>query len=107
MSKLVTQSLTQCPDSKIILSGYSQGAMVVHNAASQSGFPAAKIAGVVLFGDPLNGSAVKGVDSSKVKEICANGDALCSGGGVVITPAHLSYGNNAQEAADFVKSVSG
>ena len=33
MSSLTQQALKQCPDSKIILSGYSQGGFVVHVAA--------------------------------------------------------------------------
>lgn len=33
MAALVKQALSQCPSTKVVLSGYSQGAMVVHNAA--------------------------------------------------------------------------
>ena len=107
MQKLVDQAASQCPDSKIVVSGYSQGAMVVHNAASQSGFQASKIAGVVLFGDPFNGQKVGSIDQSKVKEECASGDTLCSGGGVGITPAHLTYGNDANDAASFILQATG
>ena len=34
MAKLVKQALSQCPKTKVLLGGYSQGAMVVHNAAN-------------------------------------------------------------------------
>lgn len=108
MAQLASQSLSQCPDSKIVLSGYSQGGLVVHNAATQDGFPASSIAGAVLFGDPFNGQDVQGVDSSKVLEICASGDSICEGGGVGgISQAHLSYGDNAQQASDFARQVAG
>lgn len=29
------QAVTQCPNTKVVLSGYSQGAQLVHNAATQ------------------------------------------------------------------------
>ena len=108
MSQLVQQAIKQCPDTKIALSGYSQGGLVVHNAATQSGFPASSINSVVIFGDPFNGQAVKGIDSSKLLEICADGDDVCNGSGSFsITQAHLSYGNNAGQAADFVSKAAG
>lgn len=34
MTSLVQQALQQCPDTKIVLSGYSQGGLVVHKSAS-------------------------------------------------------------------------
>ena len=45
--------MTKCPNTKVIMSGYSQGGQLVHNAAKQ--LPAAtasKVAGAVIFGDP-------------------------------------------------------
>lgn len=50
---LVTLAQTQCPSSKIVMSGYSQGGQIVHNAAgllSTSVMNA--ISSVVIFGDP-------------------------------------------------------
>jgi len=49
---LVQQALKQCPSTKIALSGYSQGAMVVHYAVQKSGLPVADVGAAVLFGDP-------------------------------------------------------
>ena len=50
MASLVSQALSQCPNTKIALSGYSQGACVVHNAVQQSGVSASSVGAVVLFG---------------------------------------------------------
>lgn len=53
MAQLVQQATSQCPNSKVIMSGYSQGGQLVHNAASM--LPAdvvSKVAGAVIFGDP-------------------------------------------------------
>ena len=33
MANLVAQAQTQCPDTKVVMSGYSQGGQLVHNAA--------------------------------------------------------------------------
>jgi cutinase len=56
MADLVTKAVTQCANSSVIMSGYSQGGQLVHNAAKM--LPAAttaKVAGVVIFGDPSTG----------------------------------------------------
>ncbi|PSR73534.1 cutinase-domain-containing protein [Coniella lustricola] len=53
MASLVTQAFSQCPDTQVVMSGYSQGAQVVHLAAAA--LPAAtmeKVSAVVTFGDP-------------------------------------------------------
>lgn len=53
MAQLTQQAITQCPTSKVVMSGYSQGGQLVHNAAAM--LPASvtgKVAGVVIFGDP-------------------------------------------------------
>lgn len=52
-ASLVTLAFSQCPDTQVVMSGYSQGAQVVHDAAAD--LPAAtmdKVGAVVTFGDP-------------------------------------------------------
>ncbi|KAL8741489.1 MAG: hypothetical protein Q9190_005911 [Brigantiaea leucoxantha] len=111
MASLVGQAVSQCPSTQIVLSGYSQGGQLVHNAAKKlSADLTSKVSSVVIFGDPYNGQAVGSIPSSKVDEICASGDSICSrggssgGGGGAGGSGHLSYGNYASQAAAFVKS---
>ncbi|EDN08022.1 predicted protein [Histoplasma mississippiense (nom. inval.)] len=98
MVDLVNQSLSQCPNSKVVLAGYSQGASVIHNASID--LWDAQIARVVLFGDPLRGLPLVAIAKDKVMEICAKGDPICRGG-LDIT-AHLSYAADANSAASFL-----
>ncbi|KAJ6080135.1 hypothetical protein N7467_009888 [Penicillium canescens] len=103
MAKLVKQALSQCPKTKVVLGGYSQGSMVVHNAANS--LSADQVSGAVLFGDPFKAQSVGKLDSSKVKEYCATGDPVCLNGANVL--AHLSYGSDAKEAAQFLIKAAG
>ncbi|PWY61670.1 cutinase-domain-containing protein [Aspergillus eucalypticola CBS 122712] len=103
MASLVKQAISQCPNTTVVVGGYSQGAMVVHNAASQ--LSSGEIQAAVLFGDPLKAESVDTLDSSKVKEFCATGDPVCENGSDVM--AHLSYGDDAQTAAQFLVSAVG
>ena len=50
--QLVQTALQQCPDSAVVMAGYSQGAMLVHNAAAQLGAAAGEVKAAVTFGDP-------------------------------------------------------
>ncbi|KAB5583347.1 cutinase [Coniochaeta sp. 2T2.1] len=105
MASLVQQAMTQCPGTKVIMSGYSQGGQLVHNAAAQ--LPAsvtANITAAVIFGDPDNGDAVQDVSAERTKIICHVGDNICQQGSAVLLP-HLTYGRDAGAAADFVVSV--
>ena len=98
---LVNSTFSTCPSTLLTLSGYSQGAELVHLATSQ--LPAnttSKIASVVLFGDPKNGTALNGVDAKKVLTICHTGDDICQGGDDVGL-AHLNYSADAGTAAMF------
>lgn len=80
----------------------SQGGQIVHNAADMlSAQDSAFVSSAVIFGDPDNGQAVGKVAAGNTKVICANGDLICAGQAVILPP-HLSYGRNADEAAQFV-----
>ena len=62
----------------------------------------------VIFGDPQNGQSVANVPAAKLKEYCAQGDGVCGTPRTFqITAAHLSYGNNAADAASFISAATG
>ncbi|KAJ7130724.1 cutinase, partial [Mycena filopes] len=53
MLDLINTAATKCPSTKIVLSGYSQGAQLVHNAAANlTATVTERIVAVVVFGDP-------------------------------------------------------
>ncbi|CAN8103429.1 unnamed protein product [Discula destructiva] len=102
MAQLTEQAIADCPGSKVIMSGYSQGGQLVHNAAEQ--LPAdvtAQVAGAVIFGDPDNGEAVQGIAAAQTLVVCNNGDLICEQQAIVRLP-HLIYSQDAETAADFV-----
>ena len=106
-----------CPNTRIVLGGYSQGALVVDLITalpvSIAGFTPAPmapdvanhVAAVVVFGNPADrfiGAPLTSVSpeyGAKTIDLCAPGDPVCSPGGGMTTPthdemfsdAHLSY----------------
>lgn len=113
----VKSQAAACPNQKFILGGYSQGANVVDNSIGISSegavvggkivatIPAElepRVAAVLLFGNPIRaiGRSVTGTYEARTKDYCADGDPVCqAGGGNVL--AHLSYGDNVDDAAKF------
>jgi hypothetical protein len=124
----VQATAANCPNTKIVLGGYSQGAIVagyVTATQAPAGVPASAVpaplpasvadhvAAVTLFGTP-SAEFLKQYDApeltigpsytSKLLELCAPGDGICDG-----TPggqpgiAHVSYGFNGMtgQAADY------
>ncbi|KAL8336668.1 hypothetical protein RB601_008247 [Gaeumannomyces tritici] len=103
MANLVLQVKQKCPQTKLILSGYSQGGQLVHNAAKILG-PQGMISAVsaaVTFGDPYNSAPVPGLPSGDTMIFCHNGDDICKGGEQLFDP-HFTYNRDAGKAADFV-----
>ncbi|KAL3468942.1 cutinase-domain-containing protein, partial [Aspergillus californicus] len=101
MASLVETAAKQCPDTKIVLGGYSQGAMVVHNAAGS--LSSGQVVGAVTFGDPFKSQTPSTIKSFKTW--CATGDPVCLNGSNVM--AHLSYGDDAAAAAQFLVNAAG
>ena len=61
----------------------------------------------LTFGDPLQRSPFRNIDSGRTKVYCNILDAVCNGA-FVISAAHLSYSiQDATPAAQFAKSVIG
>ncbi len=97
----IQDTVASCPNTKIVLGGYSQGATVIDLATNAMPAPVADhVAAVALFGEPTSGfsSALYGgqplptlnpLYSGKTISLCAPDDPICSGGGNII--AHVSY----------------
>jgi cutinase len=127
----VESMAANCPDTRLVLGGYSQGAMVIDlitiARASVAGFNAATlpadvadhVAAVAVFGNPTDRllgpiSAISPWYGQKAIDMCAPDDPICSPGGGLSLPthdevfsaAHLSYKGSGMpsQAATFVAS---
>jgi cutinase len=128
----VQSMAANCPNTKLVLGGYSQGAMVIDlitiAQAPVAGLVpdslpadvADHVAAVALFGNPSDrylGAPVSAISpwyGAKSIDLCAPGDPICTPGGALALPthdemfsaAHLSYKQSGMpsQAATFVAS---
>ncbi|RKF62819.1 Cutinase [Erysiphe neolycopersici] len=101
--EMTNLAASKCPDSKFVLSGFSQGAQVVHRSVKRlSSEVSSKIRAVVLFGDPSIKENVGDLPESSVLSICNDEDAICHSG--LGFEGHKKYAQRAKEAADFIVS---
>ena len=108
----VRGTIANCPKTKIVIGGYSQGAGVADLTSHQlSAQDATHIAALALFGNPqstyakgLADNQIPALDpsyTSKAIDICLPNDNICAEGGSII--AHLGYVPDAtNQAATFV-----
>jgi cutinase len=108
----VQGTVANCPKTKVVIGGYSQGAGVADMTSHQlSADVANHVAAVALFGNPqssyaksLSDSQIPALDprfTSKAIDICLPNDNICAEGGSII--AHLGYVPDAtNQAATFV-----
>jgi cutinase len=113
----VSSVAANCPNTRMVLGGYSQGAIVIDlitaMPVSFAGFTPAPmapdvadhVAAVAVFGNPVDRyvgaplTAVSPLYGSKAIDLCATGDPICTPGGGLAMPthdemfseAHLSY----------------
>jgi cutinase-like protein len=128
----VQSMAASCPSTKMVLGGYSQGAMVI-DLITIAQFPVAglvpatlpadvadHVAAVATFGNPADrylGAPISAISpwyGSKAIDLCAPGDPICSPGGSLSPPthdemfsaAHLSYQQSGmpRQAAAFTAS---
>jgi cutinase len=113
----VQQMANNCPDTRLVLGGYSQGAAVI-DIVTAAPFPglgftqplppdaAEHVAAVALFGNPSGRagglmSALSPQFGGKVLNLCSDGDPICSDGNQ--WKAHLGYVPGlTNQAADFI-----
>ena len=129
-SSHVEATAKNCPNTREVLGGYSQGAALagyVTSAAVPAGVPAAAVpppmptdianhvAAVTLFGTPSGDFlqkyhapplAIGPLYQPKTLELCAQGDPVCGSGSGNDFAAHVSYGVNGMtsQAASFASS---
>lgn len=97
----IQDTVATCPNSKIVLGGYSQGSTVIDLATTAMPSSVADhVAAVALFGEPTSGFStmlwggqplptINPAYSGKTISLCAPDDPICSGGGNIM--AHVSY----------------
>jgi len=127
----VQSTAANCPNTKIVLGGYSQGALVIDlitiAQAPVAGFVPASlpqdvaghVAAVAVFGNPSDrylGAPISAISpwyGAKAIDLCADGDLVCSPGPLtppsqdeMFSPAHLSYAHSGMpaQAAAFAAS---
>ncbi|WP_301147725.1 cutinase family protein [Mycobacterium simiae] len=100
-SSHIQGTVANCPNTKIVLGGYSQGSTVIDLATQAMPAPVADhVAAVALFGEPTSQFSsmlwggqplptINPIYSAKTISLCAPDDPICSGGGNIM--AHVSY----------------
>ncbi len=97
----IQDTVASCPNTKIVLGGYSQGATVIDLSTSAMPPPVADhVAAVALFGQPSSAFSgmlwggeplptISSLYSPKTIDLCAPDDPICSAGANIM--AHVSY----------------
>ncbi|OMC15832.1 cutinase [Mycolicibacter heraklionensis] len=128
----VQSMVATCPTTKLVLGGYSQGAMVIDlvtiarasvagfNAATLSAEDAEHVAAVAVFGNPTDrylGGPISEISpwyGAKAIDLCADGDPICTPGALALpshdemfSAPHLSYAQSPMpaQAAAFVAGL--
>jgi cutinase len=124
-SARVAAMAAQCPATRIVLGGYSQGAAVVDMLAgvpplggrigdigSASPLPGGltgNVAAVAVFGNPAtkfgNPVSASGLFAGKAVDLCSDGDPVCSDGRNPFAHTHYESSPFINEAANFVAGM--
>jgi cutinase len=109
MTAQINSIIANCPDTKIVVGGYSLGAAVTNDALNNTVPPGADqhIAAVVLIG---NASRLLNIPlgpgpayAAKSIDVCNPGDPICSGGPMALSHLQIAYliGGGIGSAVDF------
>jgi cutinase len=115
----ISNTVTACPDTTLILGGYSQGAAIIDliTAPSQAFFGFAQplptdiaghVAAVAVFGNPSNRigggplTAISPLYGAKAIDLCNGGDPVCSNGNDVLAHSLYAESGLTGQAAHFV-----
>ncbi|WP_077080921.1 cutinase family protein [Mycobacterium numidiamassiliense] len=97
----IQATVASCPNTKLVLGGYSQGSTVIDLASNSMPAPVADhVAAVALFGEPTSSFSsmlwggqplptISPLYGPKTISLCAPDDPICSPGGNIM--AHVSY----------------
>lgn len=97
----IQDTVASCPNTKLVLGGYSQGSTVIDLASNSMPAPVADhVAAVALFGEPTSSFSsmlwggqplptISPLYGPKTISLCAPDDPICSPGGNIM--AHVSY----------------
>jgi cutinase len=97
----IQDTVASCPNTKIVLGGYSQGSTVIDLATNDMPAPVADhVAAVALFGEPSSGFStmlwggqplptISPLYAGKTLSLCTPDDPICSPGGNIM--AHVTY----------------
>ncbi|MEU0495354.1 cutinase family protein [Mycobacterium sp. NPDC006124] len=123
-TNFITTLVAQCPSTRIVLGGYSQGAAVMDMLAgipplgnkigevgSAPPLPAAldpSIAAVAVFGNPSAKFSIPITNSTfsgRAIDLCADGDPICSDGRNPFAHTHYESSEFIPQAASFVAGL--
>jgi cutinase len=118
----VQSMAANCPNTRMVLGGYSQGAIVI-DLITASGQPArgftlapmpaevaSHVAAVAVFGNPSNKwgggplTAISPLYGSKAIDLCVPGDPICSSGGTMLQHGLYVQSGMVNQAATFAAS---
>jgi cutinase len=97
----IQDTVASCPNTKIVLGGYSQGSTVIDLATTDMPAPVADhVAAVALFGEPSSGFStmlwggqplptISPLYAGKTISLCTPDDPICSPGGNIMS--HVTY----------------